>query len=73
MPWSAEPGAGFTEPGVEPWLPFGDTAARNVADQRDDPGSTLHLTRDLIALRRARADLRSGAYATLPAPAGVWA
>jgi len=72
MPWTAEPGAGFTEPGVEPWLPFGDTAA-HVAAQREDPGSTLHFTRDLIALRREAADLRSGAYAPLPAPAGVWA
>ena len=37
MPWSPEPGAGFTEAGVEPWLPFGDVAACNVADQRRDP------------------------------------
>jgi alpha-glucosidase len=73
MPWTAEPGAGFTEPGVETWLPFGDTAAHNVAAQREDPGSTLHFTRDLIALRREAADLRSGDYETLPAPAGVWA
>jgi alpha-glucosidase len=73
MPWSDEPGAGFTEPGVTPWLPLGDTAAHNVAAQREDRGSTLHLTRDLLALRRAEDDLRSGAYATLPAPAGVWA
>ena len=29
--------------------------------------------RDLIALRRERADLRAGAYATLPAPDGAWA
>ena len=36
MQWSAEPGAGFTEAGVEPWLPFGDTEAHNVAAQRDD-------------------------------------
>ena len=36
-------------------------------------GSILHLVRDLIALRRERADLRGGAYETLPAPAGAWA
>ena len=53
MPWSDEPGAGFTAPGVEPWLPFGDLAGVNVAAQRADRGSALHLTRDLIALRRA--------------------
>ena len=73
MQWSAEAGAGFTEPGVEPWLPLGDAAALNVAAQRDDPGSQLQLTRDLIALRRAQEDLRGGAYSTLPAPAGAWA
>jgi alpha-glucosidase len=54
------------------WLPVGDTS-RNVNAQRADPGSTLHLVRDLIAVRRERADLRSGDYATLPAPPGAWA
>ncbi len=73
MQWTADPGAGFTEPGVEPWLPTGDAAAYNVAGQRADAGSQLHLTRDLIALRRAQADLRGGAYETLPAPEGAWA
>ena len=73
MPWSDEPGGGFTAPGVTPWLAFGDLAAHNVADQRADPASTLHLVRDLIALRRATPDLTAGAYATLPAPAGAWA
>ena len=72
MPWSAEPGAGFTVPGAQPWLPFGDLD-RNVADQRADKGSPLHLARDLIALRRAEADLREGSYARVDAPAGVWA
>jgi len=73
MPWSGEPGAGFTDPGATPWLPIGDAAASNVADQRGDRGSTLHLTRDLIALRRERPDLRGGSYESLPVPAGAWA
>ena len=47
--------------------------AHNVAAQREDPGSILHLVRDLIALRREREDLRGGAYETLPAPDGAWA
>jgi alpha-glucosidase len=72
MPWSDAPGGGFTTAGATPWLPFGDLAV-NVAAQRDDPGSTLHLVRDLIALRRGAADLTAGGYATLPAPAGAWA
>ena len=73
MQWSDEPGAGFTTADAEPWLPLGDAAEHNVAAQRDDRGSTLHFTRDLIALRREADDLTSGAYATLPAPDGVWA
>jgi alpha-glucosidase len=73
MHWSAEAGAGFTDPGVKPWLPFGDFAARNVEDQRRDPGSALTLVRDLITLRRESPDLRGGSYATLPSLDGTWA
>ncbi|MGH2782911.1 MAG: alpha-amylase family glycosyl hydrolase, partial [Thermoleophilaceae bacterium] len=73
MPWSPEPGGGFTDADVEPWLPFGDLAATNVADQRQDPGSLLNLCRAMIALRRRHAELRTGAYAQLAAPDGVWA
>jgi len=73
MQWAAAPGGGFTPDGARPWLPFGDLAAHNVEAQRDDPGSILHLVRDLIALRRSRPDLREGGYETLPAPEGAWA
>jgi alpha-glucosidase len=68
MQWTGEPGAGFTPNGAAPWLPFADD--RSVAAQRDDPSSTLHLVRDLIALRRDRGDLREGAYETLAG--GPW-
>jgi len=71
MIWANVDGAGFTEPGVEPWLPIGDRS-RNVAAQRDDPGSILTLTRDLIALRKHRLILR-GRYERVDAPADVWA
>src|SRR5581483_2094884 len=73
MAWSSAPGAGFTAAGVEPWLPFGDLQRANVADQREDHASMLHLTRDLIALRRELDDLRSGEYATHALHPGVWA
>jgi alpha-glucosidase len=73
MPWSAEPGGGFTTADATPWLPFGDLAACNVAAQREDPGSVLHFVRDLIALRRRRSELSTGSYEALPAPAGAWA
>ena len=72
MVWEDIPAAGFTEAGVEPWLPVGPTD-RNVAAQRNDPDSTLTLTRDLIALRRHRGILH-GAYQPVDdAPDGVWA
>jgi alpha-glucosidase len=75
MHWTGEPGGGFgTRAGVEPWLPFGDAASCNVADQRDDPGSMLSLTRDLIGLRDALPDLRTGDYRSLPTKDdGLWA
>jgi alpha-glucosidase len=71
MIWSDADGAGFTEPGVEPWLPLG-SRERNVADQRDDPSSILTLTRDLIALRKQHRFLQ-GAYFAVDTPRDVWA
>ena len=47
IPWTREGGW------RNPWLPLGDTA-RNVEDERRDPGSILNFTRDLIG-RRFRA------------------
>lgn len=61
LPWSPEAGAGFTE--GEPWLPIGeDNAKRNVEVQRQDPGSMLNLTRDLLTLRRAEPALSLGSW-----------
>jgi alpha-glucosidase len=73
MLWNHGPGAGFTEPGVEPWLPVGDADAGNVEDQRLDPDSMVHLTRDLISLRRGSPDLLGGSYRTLETTPGTWA
>jgi alpha-glucosidase len=73
MPWEGEGHAGFCPDDVEPWLPLGPLEGVNVAAQREDPASVLHLTRDLVALRAAREDLATGAFASLPAPEGVWA
>jgi len=73
MQWSGAPGAGFTKAGVEPWLPFGAHERLNVDAQRHDPNSMLSLTRDLIGLRDAMPELRTGSYATLPATKdGLW-
>ena len=73
MHWSGEDGAGFTARGVRPWLPFGRHEELNVDAQRDDPESMLSLARDLIALRRAEADLWEGSYRPLETEGGLWA
>ena len=43
-----------------------------MADQRDDPDSTLTFCRTVLALRREREDLRRGEYRPLDAPDGAW-
>jgi alpha-glucosidase len=74
MHWTADEGAGFSNPGVEPWLPYGDYRANNVEAQRSDPESMLTLTRDLVGLRNTLPELRTGGYQTLPASDDrVWA
>ena len=73
MPWSPEPGGGFTTPEARPWLPLSGQPGVTVEEQRDDPGSMLTLCRDLIALRRSEPDLRRGDHETLLAAGGLWA
>lgn len=65
IPWTAGAAGGFTT--GHPWLPLGDTS-RNVADQQADPGSVLHHTRRLIALKKEM----SGPYVPQQAPEGHW-
>jgi glycosidase len=74
MRWSGAPGCGFTRPEMaeRTWLPLG--GGTNVAEQRADPASPLHLTRALIALRRRHArELVRGGQTLLDAPDGVLA
>ncbi|MBC7986114.1 MAG: DUF3459 domain-containing protein [Sphingomonadaceae bacterium] len=64
MPWDGKTNAGFSA--AEPWLPLNaDWPERNVARQTRDPGSMLTLYRDLLALRRARAALALGDFASV--------
>jgi alpha-glucosidase len=61
MPWSAEPGGGFTS--GAPWLPLAaDHGERSVEAGKADPASMLNLTRDLLALRRQEPALALGAW-----------
>jgi alpha-glucosidase len=67
MQWDGTPAGDFSD--GSPWLPPLDPGARNVAAQRADPGSIVHLFRRLIELRRSL----GGAPARVAAPAGVLA
>jgi alpha-glucosidase len=59
MQWNDREGAGFTT--ARPWLPLNsDYRSRNVAAQEADPSSLLSWYKSLIALRRARPELREG-------------
>ncbi len=71
--WDASQSGGFTADGVKPWLPVGDAAARNVADQRRDPASVLWFCRTLLALRRAELGGRVAPYEVVPVAEGQWA
>ena len=64
MPWTAEPGAGFTT--GEPWLPLTrDFRERNVELQRADKHSLFHLCRRLIELRHTHPALQTLDYEPL--------
>lgn len=70
MPWDGGDHAGFTT--GEPWLPLGPgNEARNVARQREDPGSMLHLYRRLLELRRSEPALTKGEYVPVPSRGDV--
>ncbi len=60
LPWRADaPHGGFSE--AEPWLPFDERHGPLAIDrQAEDEGSTLAITRRLIALRKEEAALRRG-------------
>jgi alpha-glucosidase len=69
IPWTVEAGHGW---GDDPWLPFvEDAASLSVEAQREDPDSTLHLYRSLLALRRRSPALQRGAQRLLDSPEGI--
>jgi alpha-glucosidase len=68
MPWLGDAvHAGFSR--AEPWLPVDPRHLALAVDRQEaDPDSTLNLTRRLVALRRARRALRTGALRRVEAP-----
>ncbi|CAB4322954.1 MAG: DUF3459 domain-containing protein [Actinobacteria bacterium] len=77
LPWDGTEGCGWptgTNGNAAPWLPLPPEAGfRNRVAQQEDPGSTLHLYRRLLALRKAHPELREGDLSLLNAPDGVLA
>ncbi|SDR60368.1 alpha-glucosidase [Rhizobiales bacterium GAS113] len=72
MPWDETPSAGFTT--GEPWLPIATHGpGSSVEAQRGDEGSTLSLTRRLLALRRSEPALSRGAWSPVPVEGDVLA
>jgi alpha-glucosidase len=72
IPWDGGRGHGW--PGGEPWLPWPPKAdVRNVAGERGDPGSMLHLYRRLLAARHGSPALRRGDVRLLAADGDVLA
>lgn len=63
LQWDGSPTAGFTS--GDPWLPIVDAATRNVAGQRDDPGSIMALYRRLIGARHESPALAVGTHRSL--------
>jgi alpha-glucosidase len=70
IPWDASAGHGWPAPPWLPWPPDADGTA-NVAAQRADPGSVLHLYRRLLAARKASPGLQLGSLTLLDTPADV--
>jgi alpha-glucosidase len=62
MPWTTDPGVGFSPGGqVQPWLPLPTAwGAYAVTRQAEDKGSTLWMYRRALALRKAHPALRDG-------------
>ena len=66
MQWAPDPGHGFTEASITPWLPFADDAMeRNVETQLREAESPLSFVRRLLELRSARPSLNRGSIQLL--------
>ncbi len=72
FPWQADaPQHGFSR-AARTWLPVDPAHAPLAVDRQEaDPGSTLHATRRLLALRRAHPALRLGSLQALMAEGDV--
>jgi len=68
LQWTGDQGdnAGFTEPGVTPWLPVSDKyRSLNVENQQSNSSSMLRMVSELLSLRKAISQLNFGSYTSL--------
>ncbi len=66
MQWTPGPNAGFTSPGVKPWLPVPPSAREyNVQTESQNPDSIYNAYKRLLSLRRTNAALRDGVQTTI--------
>jgi alpha-glucosidase len=66
MQWTSGPNAGFTLPGVKPWLPIPPSAATiNVETEKSDPNSLLAWYQTIIRLKKTNRALAEGAETML--------
>jgi glycosidase len=71
MPWSNQPGGGFTT-AANPWYSFAPgRAVDNVADQTNDPDSLLSHYRNVIRARTSSNALKQGTLQLLPMSAAA--
>jgi glycosidase len=66
--WTSQPNAGFTDPGVTPWMTINpDYESWNVESQQQDPTSILTFWKESLALRKRLSDLFIyGSFEMLP-------
>lgn len=69
MQWTPGENAGFSKPGVAPWLPVTPSfTSRNVESQLADPASLLHCYKRFLAARKATPALNDGSLAIISMP-----
>ena len=61
MQWNPGENAGFTSPGIKPWLPLNEDSQQvNVSSQLEQPESLLNTYRQLLQIRTAHPALQAG-------------
>jgi len=61
MQWKPGKNAGFTSPGIKPWLPLNEDIQQvNVSTQLEQPESLLNTYRQLLQIRTAHPALQAG-------------